>query len=664
MRNRCVSMLLAIVMALALLPGTALAEEEEAEKIAYPVTGGNIYITYDIMGDHVRWGDDFEEEMYYVCDCDHSVTEAIIPSQVEGHTITGIDHDAFSFCSKLTSLSIPASITKIFPFRECDNLSQIIVDKNNPNYTAEGGVLYNKDKTEFVCCPSVDDAYVIPEGVTSIGPDAFNLCTDLTSVTLPDSLISIGASAFENCYEMANVTFPKSLRNIGEAAFRACSMANVTLPDSLISIGEYAFYCCDNLSSVIVPASVTDIAGNAFGICPNLSEITVAPSNVNYMAESGVLFSKDKAKLIAYPAASGEYRIPEGVTSIGNDAFIYCDALTSLVCPDSLTSIGEWAFSSCENLKTIILSDHLVSIGDDAFSGCSSLTTVTFPASLMTIGMSAFDECTGLTSVVFPNSLISIDRNAFEGCTNLTSVSFPASLTSIGKFAFCDSEKLSDVYYAGTESQWKAIEIDEFNEELLAATIHYNSTGPDAADTPSTPATPSTTAPSFTDVKSGAYYAAPVAWAVEQEITSGTGNNQFSPGRTCNVSEILTFLWRAAGKPEPTVENPFTDVKESNFYYKPALWAYEKGMVTGSTFNPSAVCTRAMAVTFIWQASDSPAADAASFTDVPTDSSYAAAVAWAVANGVTEGVGNGQFNPTGTCTRGQIVTFLYRAFAE
>ena len=169
---------------------------------------------------------------------------------------------------------------------------------------------------------------------------------------------------------------------------------------------------------------------------------------------------------------------------------------------------------------------------------------------------------------------------------------------------------------------------------------------------------------SFSDVKSSAYYAQPVQWAVEKNITNGTSKTTFSPDQTCTRGQIITFLWRAAGSPAPTGSNPFTDVKASDYYYNACVWAAEQGMASGKTFQPNAPCTRAMAVEFMWKQAGSPEAKAASFTDVKSSASYAKSVAWAVEKNVTNGTSTTTFSPDQTCTRGQIVTFLYRGFAQ
>ena len=170
----------------------------------------------------------------------------------------------------------------------------------------------------------------------------------------------------------------------------------------------------------------------------------------------------------------------------------------------------------------------------------------------------------------------------------------------------------------------------------------------------------------FYDVPNNAYFYEAVKWAVENGITTGVGNDLFAPEQPCTRAQIVTFLWRAAGSPEPKgAASGMTDVVSGSYYEKAVAWAIENGITTGtttSTFSPDATCTRAQAVTFLARALKAKAASAAEFSDVPTDSYFADAVAWAAANGVTEGIGGGLFGSDNDCTRGQIVTFLYRAY--
>lgn len=164
---------------------------------------------------------------------------------------------------------------------------------------------------------------------------------------------------------------------------------------------------------------------------------------------------------------------------------------------------------------------------------------------------------------------------------------------------------------------------------------------------------------SFVDVNPSDWFAESVQWAIEQGVTVGTSSTRFSPQETCSVAQILTFIWRANGSPEPTFANVFTDVPSGSYYEKPAVWAREMGMVSRNRLDPLAPCTRAMAVEYLWKAANSPYAPTSNqFADVP--SSYTQAVDWAVANGITYGTSNTTFSPNATCTRAQIITFLYR----
>ena len=167
----------------------------------------------------------------------------------------------------------------------------------------------------------------------------------------------------------------------------------------------------------------------------------------------------------------------------------------------------------------------------------------------------------------------------------------------------------------------------------------------------------------FTDVASDAYYAKAVAWAVENGVTTGTGDGKFSPDAPCTRGQIVTFLWRAAGSPEPTALSTFTDVASDAYYAKAVAWAVENGVTTGTgdgKFSPDAPCTRGQAVTFLWRALGQLTGDTASFADVPADSYFAQAVAWAAQSGITTGVGNNRFAPDALCTRAQIVMFMMR----
>ena len=169
----------------------------------------------------------------------------------------------------------------------------------------------------------------------------------------------------------------------------------------------------------------------------------------------------------------------------------------------------------------------------------------------------------------------------------------------------------------------------------------------------------------FSDVSTSAYYYEAVKWAQEKGITGGIGNGLFGPNQPCTRAQIVTFLWRAAGSPEPKAMSSFADVSMDAYYAKAVAWAVENGITTGTgdgKFSPDATCTRAQSVTFLFRAIGKLVDSKAEFSDVLTDSYYANAVAWAVENGVTNGIGDGLFGPDNSCTRAQIVTFLFRAY--
>ena len=263
-----------------------------------------------------------------------------------------------------------------------------------------------------------------------------------------------------------------------------------------------------------------------------------------------------------------------------------------------------------------------------------TMTELTVPSSVTSLGDSAFRDYLGLTSVTFSSGNVRVGDRTFWGLNALTSVTIPVSMTSIGYAAFWDTG-VTDVYYAGTEAQWKAIQIGDYNEKLTRANIHYNHL--------------------MADVKTTDWFAKPVTWAVEQGVASGTGEGKFSPNSTCTQGQILTFLWRAYGSPEPSGK-----VSGSEYYAVPLQWAKEQKLVDES-LSPKAPCTRADVVTYLWKLAGSPSAKAASFSDVSASASYAGAVNWAVENKITSGTGPDTFSPDKACTRGQIVTFLYQA---
>ncbi len=239
--------------------------------------------------------------------------------------------------------------------------------------------------------------------------------------------------------------------------------------------------------------------------------------------------------------------------------------------------------------------------------------------------------------------------------------------TSTGSFHFTDDKELEKEYLIGTTASgmksYIPLDMDcltyygngKFGMKLFVEdnpVITFDNVNPRYTDYMK-----------FDDVTQSDYYAQPVGWAVSSNITAGTSDTTFSPDKTCTRAQILTFLWRSVGSPKSYKDNPFTDISEKDYYYDAAVWAAEKGMVAGSTFNADKLCTRAEAVTYIWINSGSPTiTQFLAFEDVIATADYAMAVGWAVKSGITSGVSDTEFAPGTTCTRAQIVTFLDRAY--
>ena len=318
----------------------------------------------------------------------------------------------------------------------------------------------------------------IGDGVTSIGDWAFDNCTNLTSVTIGDGVTSIGIYAFYKCTSLTSVTIGAGVTSIGEDAFSGCTgLTNVTIPDSVTSIGGSAFYSCTGLTSVTIGDGVTSIGNSAFYNCTGLTSVTIG-DGVTSIGEyafsccyklievynrSALNISKnstDNGRVGYYAQQICSEPADSKLSTDGNGYIIYTDGEdrilvaytgdeTALTLPDSVTAIYQYAFCDCTNLTSVTIPDSVESIGEYAFAGCKGLTNVTIPNSVTNIDYRAFSGCTGLTSVTIPDSVTSIGEDAFRNCTGLTNVTIGAGVTSIDGSAFSGCANLASITVNG-----------------------------------------------------------------------------------------------------------------------------------------------------------------------------------------------------------------------
>lgn len=285
---------------------------------------------------------------------------------------------------------------------------------------------------------------------------------------------------------------------------------------------------------------------------------------------------------------------------------------------------------------------------------------VTTPATCVSEGEKLMTCPCGYTEI----QVLPIDAEAH---TWSTTVITPATCTENGAAhnvcTGCGAEE-DVVLEAAHTAEYRVVEQEPTDTEYGWYTVYCADCGELVwEESPISPLTQS-----FIDVEEGSFYEVPVAWAAYHEITNGVDSFRFGPDASANRAQVVTFLWRAAGEPEPTTaENPFVDVQAGSFYEKAVLWAVEMGITNGTDethFSPNLSCNRATVVTFLHRAAGSPAAQSAEnpFTDVPADTWYTVPVLWAVEQGITNGLSATEFGPDASCNRAQIVTFLYRAY--
>ena len=570
-------------------------------EVKYAVEGG--YLTFD-------------KKTGTVTDCDSSVTKANIPHTIKGVAVKSIGESAFRYCTSLTSVTIPDSVTSIggWAFTDCASLTSV----------------------------------TIPDGVTSIGEYTFSWCTSLTSATIPDSVTSIGEFAFHNCKSLTSMTIPRSVVSIGYDAFGWCeSLTSVTILDGVRSIGNSAFTDCKSLTSVTIPNSVTSIGRGAFSSCASLTGIWVAEGNSHYVSDaSGVLFNKDKTTLVQCPGAFAVYTIPGSVTSIGDDAFSGCASLTSVTIPDSVTSIGNYAFSCCGSLTDVYFT------GTETAWNCITIGTANDALKNANIHYNYVSHTHSYKDVVT--------------APTCTAKGYTTHTCACG-------DSYVDTYVDALGHAWDNGKVTKEPTATETGIRTYTCTRCSATKTETIPATGSVDVTQmFTDVTKNWAYPG-IQYCVTHGIMGGMGDGTFAPTGTTTRAQIVQILYNLEGTPAVSGTTPFTDLTAN--WYKPAiLWAYQNNVVAGTsptTFAPDQPVTREQIAVILTQymfhvlkmnRTWTPA-DLSKFPDGANVSSWAKeamqdAVALGLINGTKAPDGLVYLDPQGSAARQQVATIL------
>lgn len=434
--------------------------------------------------------------------------------------VTTIGRDAFCVCERLTSITVPESVTSIGAdaFSNCNNLTDVYITDMDAwcridfaNYGATPmyysfslgharNIYLNGEKIVSVA---------LPEGFTEVKAYTFRGFKDLIQVTLPASVTAIGKAAFEDCNSLTRVTFEgkSQLTTIGDNAFYCCySLTSITIPESVTNINECAFYCCKGLAdvyitnldawcrinftdftatpmfyakniylngekivSVTVPGGITEVKAYTFCGFKNLIQVTI-PESITTIGDSAFYNCNSLTNVIF--AANSQ------LTAIGQDAFERCWKLTDITIPESVISIGKSAFDDCRKLTSVTFAENsqLTTIGEDAFSECRNLTGINFPEGITSIGDGAFRSCSRLSSIEIPEGVTVIQPQTFFGASSIQRVALPKGLKGVLGNAFDGCTNIKEVFYAGSEAEWKALPIAAGNDPLKNAQVYFNST--------------------------------------------------------------------------------------------------------------------------------------------------------------------------------------------
>ena len=616
--------------------------------------------------------------------------------------VQSISGGAFSGCTALEKVSISDTVAQIDlnAFDGCTALAEFEVAADNKAFSSDGGVLFSAGK-ELLRCPVGKSAdYTVPSGTVAIAGGAFKDCAKLESLVIPDSVTAIGKSAFENCAALKRITLPKSIAMLEALTFSGCaSLAEITLPDGLKALGEKVFSGCAALKSVKIPAEVTVIPTEAFSGCVSLESITIpkSVSHINEHAFDGCTALK-KVDYLGSDTDWSQVTKETGNNVLDNaeKSFTRTDhehKYTDTVIPPTCTERGCTVhLCACGDKREdsytpplghsyrdgICVRCGILDPNGDTQHKHDFIPSVTKPTCL-TEGFTTYacscGECYTKDYVSAVGHKTQLQNAKAAGCMT-------GGYTGDEVCTFCGKvfKQGSVIFALGHDPQPARVKAPTCNESGYTGDLICMRCG-DMTQIGKTVAAAghkffggvcsvcgakgAEAVPEFDDVKPGAFYFDAVQWAVKNGITNGTGKSTFSPNDVCSRYQIVMFLWRAAGQPEAKAAVSFADVKPGDIFYEAVQWAVERGITKGTSstsFSPFAPCTRGQIVTFLYRSAGSPAiSGACDFSDVSAGSFCHDAVIWASSEGITKGTSAGRFSPNEGCTRAQVVTFLYRA---
>ncbi len=384
---------------------------------------------------------------------------ATVQYESEVYNVVAIDSAAFYYCTGMTSIALPESVTKIgmSAFRNCSGLTSLTIPAGVTSiaYSAffgcsglttinlPAGVTTVEPYTFFGCKRLTS---INLGGISKIGGSAFAGCVALSNVVLPETLTVIESHTFEGCSGLKSINIPAGVKNIGDYAFRNCGLTSIAFPEGVAQIGRYTFEGCTGLTSLYFPSSIKSISFSSFVGCTNLGSITVADGNTVYdsrnncnaVVETYIVDAKTEKKAYRLILGCKSSIIPEGVDEIASYAFMNCTGLANLIIPESVSSIGVSSFQGSD-LTSVVIPEGVATIDSDCFADCKSLTSVTLPKTVKNIYDGAFKNCTALETfycnVEADNSKvnISVAADAFDS-TPIEQVTLYVPENSVEKY--------------------------------------------------------------------------------------------------------------------------------------------------------------------------------------------------------------------------------------